>query len=133
MAHLTIPETTANATVRSDILHRLRRAIQNKRQGTLIKGLVLLRDSAQLCTAARVKTLIPGEFNWEICDRRRSYGPDLIPSDYHNCLRTTRTVITEFTARDAAGTVFRGVYAEIRITLRYESNGNRAGKRFQWQ
>jgi len=76
------PGTTKNAAVHCETLRKLRRAIQNKRQGMLTKGVALLHDSARPHhTAACTKTLIE-EFNWDILDHP-PYSPDLAPSDNH--------------------------------------------------
>jgi transposase len=60
---------------------KLRRAIQNKRRGMLIYGVVLLHDNAFPHTAARTRALME-HFNWELSDYP-PYSPDPVPSDYH--------------------------------------------------
>jgi len=74
------PGTTITSEVDCETLHKLRTSIQNKRRGTLTKGVVLLYN-ARPHTTARTNGLIK-LFNWEIFDHP-PYSPDLAPSDYH--------------------------------------------------
>jgi len=72
------PGTTITSEVYCEMLHKLRRSIQNKRRGMLSKGVVLLHNTRPL-TVARTNALIK-LFNWEIFDHP-PYSPDLAPSD----------------------------------------------------
>jgi hypothetical protein len=60
---------------------KLHRAIQNKRLGMLISGVVLLLGNAHPHTAARTQALLQ-HFNWELFDHP-PYSPGLTLSDYH--------------------------------------------------
>jgi len=75
------PGTKITSQVYCEMLHKLKRSMQNKQQGTLSKGVVLLHDNARphtaVCTNAFIKL-----FGWEIFDHP-PYSPDLSPSDYH--------------------------------------------------
>ena len=75
------PGTTIMSEVYCETLIKLQRSIQNKRQGMLSKGVVLLHDKERphttTCTNALIKL-----FGWEIFDYP-PYSPDLSPSDYH--------------------------------------------------
>ena len=75
------PGTTVTSEVYCETLHKLRKLIQNKRQGMLSKGVILLHDNAWPHTAARTNALIK-LFNWEIFDHP-PYSPDLASSNYH--------------------------------------------------
>jgi arsenate reductase-like glutaredoxin family protein len=68
-------------TVMSEMLHKLRTSIQNKRHRMLTKGAVLLQDNARPHTAARINALIKC-FNREIFTHP-PYSQDLAPNDYH--------------------------------------------------
>jgi len=52
------------------------------KRAMLTKGAVLLYDNARPDTAARTKTLIKDEFNWNMFDHP-PYSPDMAPGDYH--------------------------------------------------
>ena len=75
------PGTTITSEVYCEMLHKLRRSIQNKWWGMLSKGVVLLHDNPRPHTTARTNALIK-LFNWEVFDHP-PYIPDLAPSDYH--------------------------------------------------
>jgi histone-lysine N-methyltransferase SETMAR len=64
-----------------ETLKKLHSAIQNKRRGMLISGVVILPDNALSHTDARTRALLE-HFNWEVSDNP-SYIPDLAPSNYH--------------------------------------------------
>ncbi|GFV14053.1 mariner Mos1 transposase [Trichonephila clavipes] len=72
---------TINAAAYCATLHKLRRAIQNKRRGMLSACVVLLHDNARPHTANRTQDLITS-FGWEQLDHP-PYSPDLAPSNYH--------------------------------------------------
>ena len=74
------PGTTITSEVYCEMLHKLRRSIQNKRRGMLSKGVVLLHNTRPL-TVARTNALIK-LFNWAIFDHP-PYSPYPAPSDYH--------------------------------------------------
>jgi hypothetical protein len=59
---------------------KLRRAIQSKRYGMLIYGIVLLHNSSLPHTAARIKALL-WHVNWALSDQP-PYSPDLAPGQY---------------------------------------------------
>ncbi|KAJ4445799.1 hypothetical protein ANN_12484, partial [Periplaneta americana] len=73
--------TMINANRYYETLRKLRRAIQNKRRGMLLRGVVLLHDNAHPHTAASTRELLD-QFGWEIFDHP-PYSPDLAPSDFH--------------------------------------------------
>ena len=79
---------TINAQVYCDTLQRLRRAIQNKRQGLLSSGVVLLHNNARLHMAWQTTALLQ-QFRWDTMDHP-PYSPDLAPSDYHLFLHMKR-------------------------------------------
>ncbi|UYV70662.1 hypothetical protein LAZ67_8000195 [Cordylochernes scorpioides] len=72
---------TINSERYCETLTKLRRAIQNKRQGRLTKGVVLLHDNANP-HVSRQTTAKLEEFGWDIFGHP-PYSPDLAPSDYH--------------------------------------------------
>ena len=74
------PRTTITSEVYCEMLHKLRRSIQNKQRGMLSKGVVLLHN-ARPHTATRTNALIK-LFNWEIFDQP-PYSLDPVPSNYH--------------------------------------------------
>ncbi|GBM40091.1 hypothetical protein AVEN_246002-1 [Araneus ventricosus] len=59
--------TTINALAYGQTLRQLRRAIQNKRRGTLTEGILLLHDNAKPHTAAQTRALLDS-FGWEVLD-----------------------------------------------------------------
>ncbi|GBM81439.1 hypothetical protein AVEN_11288-1 [Araneus ventricosus] len=59
--------TTINAVAYGQTLRKLRRAIQNKRHGMLIEGILLLHDNARPHTAAQTQVLLDS-FGWEVLD-----------------------------------------------------------------
>jgi hypothetical protein len=73
--------TTITSEVYCEAPKKLHRAIQNKRRGMLMAGVVLLHDRACLHTAACTQALLE-HFNWELFGHP-PYSPDLTPSDYH--------------------------------------------------
>uniref|UniRef100_A0A1B6H603 Mos1 transposase HTH domain-containing protein n=1 Tax=Homalodisca liturata TaxID=320908 RepID=A0A1B6H603_9HEMI len=73
--------TTITKESYCETLHRLRRAIQNKRRGMLSSGVVLIHDNARPHSANVTKQLLQ-KFKWEVFDHP-PYSPDLAPSDYH--------------------------------------------------
>jgi histone-lysine N-methyltransferase SETMAR len=73
--------TTIMSEVYCETLKKLNRAIQNKRCGMLIYGIVLLYDNLHLHTAARTRALLE-YFNCESFDHP-PYSPDLALCDYH--------------------------------------------------
>jgi len=73
--------TTINSAVYCETLKKLRRAIQNKRRGTLSATILLLHNNAWPHSAAQTQDLITS-FKWEQMDHP-PYSPDLAPSDYH--------------------------------------------------
>ncbi|GBM13545.1 Histone-lysine N-methyltransferase SETMAR [Araneus ventricosus] len=66
-------------------LRKLRRAIQNRRQGLLSGGIVLLHDNARPHTSAAMQELLD-QFGWEVFDHP-PYSPDLSPIDFHLFLK----------------------------------------------
>jgi histone-lysine N-methyltransferase SETMAR len=77
-----MPQGTAiNAEVYCATLKRLRRAIQNLRQGLLSSAVMLLRDNVCPHAAARTQTMLP-EFGWEVFEHP-AYSPNLAPSNFH--------------------------------------------------
>lgn len=72
---------TINAAAYCQTLHRLRRAIQNKRRGLLSSGVVLLHDNARPHAAVMTTNLLQ-KFKWELFEHP-PYSPDLAPSDFH--------------------------------------------------
>ncbi|KAJ4450185.1 hypothetical protein ANN_01592 [Periplaneta americana] len=72
---------TVNADRYCETLRKLRHAIQNKRLGMLIAGVVLLHDNARPHTARRTAAVLT-EFGWELFDHP-PYSSDLAPSDFH--------------------------------------------------
>ncbi|GBN61392.1 hypothetical protein AVEN_227055-1 [Araneus ventricosus] len=77
--------TTINANRYCETLRKLRRAIQNRRQGMLTGGIMLLNDNARPHTAAATQELL-NQFGWEIFDRP-PYSPDLAPINFHLFLK----------------------------------------------
>uniref|UniRef100_A0A1B6JMV6 Tc1-like transposase DDE domain-containing protein n=1 Tax=Homalodisca liturata TaxID=320908 RepID=A0A1B6JMV6_9HEMI len=72
---------TINSEAYIETLHRLRRAIQNKRRGMLSSKVVLIHDNARPHCSARTKAEL-NSFKWQIFGHP-PYSPDLAPSDYH--------------------------------------------------
>ncbi|CAK9816698.1 Histone-lysine N-methyltransferase SETMAR [Anthophora quadrimaculata] len=73
--------TTINADRHSEILKKLRRAIQNRRRGMLSKGVSILHDNARPHVARTTVDLLQ-HFGWDIITHP-PYSPDLVPNDYH--------------------------------------------------
>jgi hypothetical protein len=69
--------------VYSETIKILCQAIQNKRHGMLVSGVLvgLLHDNAQLHTAAHTRALLE-HFNWELSDQP-PHSSDFTPSNYH--------------------------------------------------
>jgi transposase len=59
-------------------LHKLRRALRDKRPG---RNIIILHDNARL-HAARLTSEAIAKIGWEVLPHP-SYSPDLTPSDYH--------------------------------------------------
>jgi hypothetical protein len=59
----TPPGSTINAAAHQETLKKLKKAVQQKRPGLLIKGGVLLHDNAQHHSAATTVTLL-NSWNW---------------------------------------------------------------------
>jgi len=72
--------STINSERYCETLKKLRRAIQNKRQGKL-SSKVFFHDNARLHTANRTREPLD-HFGWEVFDHPL-YSPYLAPSDYH--------------------------------------------------
>jgi histone-lysine N-methyltransferase SETMAR len=72
---------TINAESYCATLRRLRYAIQNRRRGILLSGVMLLHDNARPHAAARMQAMLQ-EFGWEVFEHP-AYSPDLAPSDFH--------------------------------------------------
>ncbi|GFW90411.1 mariner Mos1 transposase [Trichonephila clavipes] len=83
--------TTFNSGAYFPTLQKLRRALQNKRQDMLSKGVLLLHGNARLHTSRTTLDLIES-FGWEVLNPT-PYSPDLTSSDFHlfphlkHCLR----------------------------------------------
>ncbi|CAK9803204.1 Histone-lysine N-methyltransferase SETMAR [Anthophora quadrimaculata] len=73
--------TTINTDRHSEILKKLRRAIQNRRRGMLSKGVSILHDNARPHVAPTTVDLLQ-HFGWDIITHP-PYSPDLAPNDYH--------------------------------------------------
>jgi len=73
--------STINAGVYCDTLKKLRRTIQNKRHGSISRGVVKIHDNARPHTAAATQNLIT-TFGWEQFDHP-PYSPYLAPSNFH--------------------------------------------------
>ena len=73
--------TTVNTAYYASLLHKLRDAIKEKRQGMLSHGVRLLRDNAPVCTVADAKAAVK-ECGFEEI-KHPPYSPDLAPSHYY--------------------------------------------------
>ena len=73
--------TTVNAAYCASLLHKLRDAIKDKRQGMLSRGVCLLHNNAPVHTAAVAKVAVKECGFKEI--EHPPYSLDLAPSDYY--------------------------------------------------
>lgn len=73
--------TTITAERYCEVLKKLRRAIQNKRRGKLMKTVFLFHDNARPHSARQTQDLLE-EFRWDVFGHP-PYSPDLAPSDFH--------------------------------------------------
>lgn len=62
------------------MLKNLRRVIQNKHRGLLMKGVCLLHDNARP-HKANITTVLLESFGWEV--HHSAHSPDLVPSNFH--------------------------------------------------
>ena len=74
--------TTSNADAYCATLRRLRKAIQNRRRGKLLRGICLIHDNARPHTVRQTQTLLHDAFHWDSFDHP-PYSPDLAPSDFY--------------------------------------------------
>jgi histone-lysine N-methyltransferase SETMAR len=75
------PGITITSETHCETLKKLCRAIQNKRRGMMMAGVVLLHDNAHPHIAACTQALLQ-QFCWDLFDHP-PYSPDLAPSDFH--------------------------------------------------
>ncbi|GBO37160.1 Mariner Mos1 transposase [Araneus ventricosus] len=75
--------STINSESYCETLQKLRRAIQNKRQGKLSSKVLCLHDNARLHTSNHTRELLDA-FGWDL------YSPVLAPRGYH-LFRTMKT------------------------------------------
>ena len=73
--------TTVNAAYYASLLHKLRDAIKEKRQGMLSCGVRLLHNNTPVHTVAVAKAAVKEHGFEEI--EHTPYSPDLAPSDYY--------------------------------------------------
>jgi histone-lysine N-methyltransferase SETMAR len=71
--------STVNTGIYCHTLKKLHHAVQNKRQGMLSQGVVMLHARPHTATATQDLTTT---FDWEQFDHP-PYSPDLAPSDFH--------------------------------------------------
>ncbi|GFV30399.1 transposase [Trichonephila clavipes] len=73
-----MPQGTTIKDAYCAILRKIRRALQNKRRGMLLKDVFLLHDNAR----PRTNRDLIEVFGWEVLDHA-PYNPNLTPSDFH--------------------------------------------------
>ncbi|PNF25035.1 hypothetical protein B7P43_G06980, partial [Cryptotermes secundus] len=78
LAEFLEPGQTINAARYVQTLHKLRRALRDKRPG---RNIIILHDNARP-HAARLTSEAIAKMGWEVL-LHPSYSPDLAPSDYH--------------------------------------------------
>ncbi|PNF36764.1 hypothetical protein B7P43_G11157 [Cryptotermes secundus] len=78
LAEFLEPRQTINAARYVQTLHKLRRALRDKRPG---RNIIILHDNARPhATGLTLKVI--AKMGWEVLPHP-SYSPDLVPSDYH--------------------------------------------------